>query len=519
MSENIHILIVEDNKERRKKIGRIFRSSADKKFKIEFQSNASAAKISSAKFDFDIAMISFEPDPQSALLAAWRFRSIRPDIGIAVLALSIDFLAPVEMIELGLGPLVVLDDEGLASLPSVASALTDIPEEKSPGLTTQSNLRLRHKELRDITDSLARQSVNLIHLKNELAAEKNKVEAVINGMTDGMMFFDAADKLELINPIARKLFSSLKPVDGIALTRFKFFLKDKIIPRDKAVKSGPDVSEIEINNKIYRVREALVADPQNDTRGSLMMFTDITHDKEYEKLKNDFTNMISHELRTPLTSIRAAVDNLLRGNMGAVTDDQCKFLEIIARNVDRQQQLIDNMLDLARFEAGLMETVKEKANLSSVVAMCVEQFSPAFKDKNVSLELNVKQAVPMIMIDPNLITQAVNNLLSNALKFTNKEDHVSVSIDRAKLDGVERACITVADTGIGIPDDKVGSIFDKYMQVEKGSKRRSSGAGLGLAICEEIARAHGGSITVESEENRGSRFKIYIPLNSKIEKK
>ncbi|VAX18899.1 hypothetical protein MNBD_NITROSPINAE02-1706 [hydrothermal vent metagenome] len=512
MADDYKILIVGNGQIHRKKMEAVFAQSKGGRFEVEFRSYARTASITTNRLDYSAAMIDFEPDPQLALTAAWRLRSIAPDLGIAVLASSSRFLAPVEMIELGLGPLVIIDDDGISSLPLVALALADAGSEKPSEMTAQSNLRLRHQELRDITDSLARQSIHLIHLKNELASQKNKMETVINSMTDGMAFFDADGSLEVINPVAEKILFALNMKADPIFTELTTYLKEKTINNDDR---NIDTSgfEIGIGDKTVRIRITSLAQPESSMEGSLIIMTDVTHDREYEKLKDDFTNMISHELRTPLTAIRAAVDNLDRGNLGDVTELQRKFFSIIARNVDRQQELINNMLDLAKFESNIMETTKENSSLATVATMCVEQFSYAFLDKQVKLDLEINPNTPHVEIDQSLITQAINNLLSNALKFTAAGDTVTVTVTEKELDGEPFTCVTVMDTGEGIARDKIDYVFDKYTQADRGPRRRSAGAGLGLAICKEIVKTHSGHITVKSEVGRGSEFTILIPVN------
>ena len=181
--------MVEDDERRRTALLDTFGRANPGRFDLVFRSCSGAAGISGAGPSFDAAMVDFSGDPKKALHAAWRIRSMNGEAGIAVIAPSPEFMAPVEMVELGLGPLVVWDDDGLASMPSIAEAMMEGEAQPQAGMAAQSLLKLRNQELRDITDGLARQSVHLIRLRNELAAEKGKIETVINGMTDGMVYF------------------------------------------------------------------------------------------------------------------------------------------------------------------------------------------------------------------------------------------------------------------------------------------------------------------------------------------
>lgn len=475
------------------------------KFELVFRSLSGAAGAGGAGLSFDVAMVDFSGDPQEAVHAAWRVRSMNGKAGIAIIVPSPEFMIPAEALELGLGPLVVWDDDALASLPSIAEAMAQSEEPPQAGMTAHSLLKLRNQELRDITDGLARQSVHLIRLRNELAAEKGKMETVINGMTDGMVYFDNEGLLEIANPVARALFPSLKPDDAPMSEDFLGLLRKNIRPDEK----GRDGSmfETDIDGKVYRVRPSQVCDAEGNAAGLLILLTDITRDKEYEQLKNDFTSMISHELRTPLTSIGAAVDNFLSGALGDVNEKQFKFLEIIKRNVERQRALVDDLLDLAKFEAGQMELAREKTDLASLVGLCVEQFSLAFRDRKINLEFDGGPSSGEVWVDQGLLTQALNNLLSNALKFTEEGGCVVVSINHTP----EWRVIAVKDTGVGVPSDQAARIFEKYTQIDSSTRRRYAGTGLGLAIVREIVTAHKGSVTVESEPGKGSVFRLFLP--------
>lgn len=502
---------MEDDEASRQRIRRAFEAARAGSSRLDFISAGQAAGLSSPPEGFDAALIDLSPDPAVSLRAARRLRSFIPGAGMAALAPSSGFMAPVEALDLGLWPLVTLDDEGLRSLPYIAASLS-AGEEAGREAKRLGDLRKRNIELRDITDSLARQSVNLIRLRNELDAEKSKMETVIRGMTDGMIFFNTEGRPEVINPVAARLFPGLGGQDGTGLEDFLASL-EKNAPRDRPGNDeGVETFEARVGTKTYMARMTPVAGPDGEVAGVLILFTDITRDKEYQRLKDEFTSMISHELRTPLTSIRAAVDNLARGNLGSVTESQRKFMDIIGRNVDRQERLVNDLLNLARLEAGQMELSLERASLLPTAAFCVDQFSLAFKDKGVGLSLEAEDGLPKVDIDPGLMAQAMDNLLSNALKFTEKGDRTLVKLGRGMEKGAPAVVVDVEDTGKGIPSEFMDRMFDKYTQADSSIRRRHAGTGLGLAICKEIMRAHNGSITVESEPGQGSRFRLTLPV-------
>lgn len=500
------IIIVENDLDRRARISGAFEKRPGV-FELDFVSLAEARRTRYEYHDYRLAMIDFGHDPGEAMVVARVMKTAMPGIGVIVLAPHAETPAPVEIIDMGIGPAVIMDGEGAEALPGIADELVDKAGRESREKVTTEDLQRRNRELRDITDALARQSVNLLRLRNELAAEKSKLETLIEGIGDGIVFFDADGRLEMINKVAAEVLSPVTEVDGLEYEKFAGMLKASGAPGGSAY----ETFEASFADRIYLVRVAKARNASGAVAGSVALLLDVTKEKEFERLKDEFSSMVSHELRTPLTSISSAVENLLEGYLGELNGEQKKFLEIISRNVARQRQMIDDLLDLDKMEAGKMPFRPETTDLEALVRMAVEQYSLAFKDKGVEVEARTGGPV-WTLADPDLVGQVLANLLSNAIKFTEKGDRVIVSLDRARGGDGEWAVITVADTGIGIEPDKIAGIFDKYTQVDSSTRRRYPGTGLGLAICREIARLHGGSITVESEPGKGSVFTFSVPV-------
>jgi signal transduction histidine kinase len=504
------IIVLENDIDQRMRISRAFESVDDVDIKIDFRSCAEAAGIHMAYHDFSMAVIDLGPDRQSGVIAARIIKSALPEMRVLILVPSEEFLVPAELIDIDVGPIVISDDEGIKSLPETVSVIVANMRAEASAKITQDDLKKRNRELRKITDTLARQSVNLLRLRNELSAEKNKLETVINGMGDGMAFFSVDGALLIINPVAAKLLPEISLNEKVTLDQF--FSSLNVKTEKHKIEDTDQSFEAEFGDRIFLLRTTTVSDAEDKKAGKLVLLTDITKEKEYERLKDDFSSMISHELRTPLTSIRAAADNLIRGNLGDVNDEQIRFLELITRNVDDQQGLIDNLLDLAKLENGQMKLKTEGVDPAMLILLCIEQYSLAFKDKQIGLKAEVKENSPLILADSGLLAQVLNNLLSNALKFTDQGGKVTVSLGAETKNEMPYARITVSDTGIGIEPDKLDKIFDRYTQADSTIRRRYSGTGLGLAICKEITESHNGQITVESEFGAGSHFIVLIPF-------
>ena len=226
-----------------------------------------------------------------------------------------------------------------------------------------------------------------------------------------------------------------------------------------------------------------------------------------DRVKSAFLSTMSHELRTPLNSILGFTDVLLQGLSGPLTEAQQRQLQIVRDSSTHLRELIEDVLDISRIEAGQVGLEFAEVDLADIVARRVDAFGPEYARKGVALRIETEGAVPVIRSDRKRTAQIVNNLLSNALKFT---DQGSVTVRlRASLDQVE---MHVIDTGIGIPASALGSLFKPFTQVIRPGGRMHEGTGLGLAISRNLARALGGDITVVSEVGQGSRFEFWLPL-------
>jgi signal transduction histidine kinase/Na+/proline symporter len=229
--------------------------------------------------------------------------------------------------------------------------------------------------------------------------------------------------------------------------------------------------------------------------------------KELDRLKSDFVSTVSHELRTPLTSIRSLSESLLAGG-DIPRPRQEQFLGIIAQESQRLSRMINQLLDLSRIEAGKMEWRIEVLNLGDVVAHAVQTHRGLFESRQVDLAASTSDGAVHVLADRDKIIQVLTNLLSNAAKFTPTGGHVWVRTLRD--DG--RAVVEVEDTGVGIPDEQLETIFERFRQVGDTLTAKPEGAGLGLPISREIVQYQGGSLTVRSTMGRGSCFRMTLPL-------
>ncbi len=226
---------------------------------------------------------------------------------------------------------------------------------------------------------------------------------------------------------------------------------------------------------------------------------------ESERMKSEFVATVSHELRTPLTLILAPIESILAGDAGALTDEQTEHLKTMHNNTVRLLQLITGLLDFSRLEAGKIEMRPEPTDVVTLTKSILADFTPALKQKQLTIVSNLPETSSLIEIDRYLYERILFNLVSNAVKFTQINGIVTVSL--AKVQG-DQWVVSVKDTGIGIPESDIELIFQRFRQAEAPSTRRFEGAGLGLALVVEFARLLGGDVSVESKLGVGSQFSV-----------
>ncbi len=233
--------------------------------------------------------------------------------------------------------------------------------------------------------------------------------------------------------------------------------------------------------------------------------------RELDRLKDEFVSLVSHELRTPLTSIRGYVE-LLLDDGEALTSDQRRFLEIVDRNSSRLLELVADLLFLAQIEAGKLAIEVATVDLNRVVEECVETSSPAADARGIDLSARLER-LPKIQGDPARLAQVLDNLVSNAVKFTPRGGRVEVRLEEQ----AGSAVLEVEDSGLGIPEAEQEQLFERFFRSSNATEHAIPGTGLGLTITKAIVERHGGLIEVESTQNVGTTVRVRLPLESRHE--
>jgi PAS domain S-box-containing protein len=349
---------------------------------------------------------------------------------------------------------------------------------------------------------------------HSVVEEKKQTEAVMRSVAEGLVVVGPDGKVIMMNPAAEKLLGVTKK-DKIGKPITGDVRNDQLISLVKSGGEGRD-KEIELasgedeTKKVLRASSAVIENENGQPIGMVSVLSDITKQKELDRMKSNFVTSVSHELRTPLVAVDKSLNLILSKAAGPLTDNQQQFLVIAQRNLKRLNRLIDDLLDLSKLEAGKVELKRQSLPIDRTVVETIETLDNWAKAKSVTLAKEVQEGIPPVYFDPDRITQVLSNLIGNAIKFTPQGGTITVG---ASLRAVDRTVeVTVRDTGIGISKENIPKLFDKFYQVGERSPVEISGTGIGLSIVKELVELHGGKIWVDSVKDKGTTFTFVLPL-------
>ena len=355
-------------------------------------------------------------------------------------------------------------------------------------------------------------------LQDVLENEKGRLVQALESLSDGVLMASTGYQLILANKKLREILrlgENPKIFDVASALSGKLDLRTKMEEAIQRPEPLP-VEEIEIGDKILSVSASRVLFGRTQKPiGVVVMFHDVTDAKSLEKLRQDFITMMVHELRAPLTSIKSTVEMIEGAGSGRVSsDDLAKYLATIDSTSETMLELVSDLLDVAKVEAGKFDVICDDGDLAEVVLERVESFKPLAAAKNLRVEVSFGEDLPRAWFDKVRIKQVMNNLLSNAIKYTDTGS-ITVKVVAQKVNGQAiDILVAVADTGIGIAPEAAARLFSKFGQLESGrNKAGLKSSGLGLYITKKIVEAAGGKIWVESAgPGRGSTFFFTVSL-------
>ncbi len=358
----------------------------------------------------------------------------------------------------------------------------------------------RRDEVRDLAESFNSMAERVQSLFGELSRRTQELDGVFFSVDQGIALLDKNGRIIRANRGFEDIVGR-KDMDGKTLWEISNALPFMEIATKTRAKGPQPAEEVRIGDRRVICSVSRVAAGDN----LIVVLQDTTDVRLAEEAKKDFVVNASHELRTPLTAIQGFLELIEAGVRG----ETARWVEIVRRNADRMSAIVEDMLRLSSLEAKDAELSLEKVNVPRILADVAGLFSAKARAKGIDLSVNAAPDTPELEADPFLLEQAVVNLVDNAIKYTE-----SGRIDVACSAAGAGVAIVVEDTGIGIPEEHVSRIFERFYVVDKSRSRAMGGTGLGLSIVKHIVQLHGGSVSVESAVGRGTRFVLRLPLSS-----
>jgi two-component system phosphate regulon sensor histidine kinase PhoR len=370
------------------------------------------------------------------------------------------------------------------------------------------------EELASLAEALNYMAAQLDERFRTILQQRQEQEAILASMVEGVIAVDNADRLITLNKAGARLLM-VNPADAKGQSLQEIVRNKELqnfLQRARGA-SQPVEGEISLNGlseRTIQLHGTKLLDPQGNAIGALVVMNDVTAMRRLERVRRDFVANVSHELRTPITSIKGFVETLQAGAIHE-PENAANFLHIIARQADRLNQIIEDLLTLSRIEQeeeeGTLTLTLEPLRPVLQAAIQTSEVKAAAKQIQIVLQCPEDFLVPL---NPRLLEEAVVNLIDNAVKYSPPQTTVTVEVSRAP----EKVLIRVRDQGRGIAMEHLPRLFERFYRVDPSRSRRVGGTGLGLAIVKHIAQAHNGWVTVDSTLGQGSVFTLHLPLQT-----
>ncbi|SLM28291.1 putative Histidine kinase [Desulfamplus magnetovallimortis] len=361
------------------------------------------------------------------------------------------------------------------------------------------------------------------NLYSRLDRSKKHIANIVESINSGIITIDMSDNITLVNKNA----TAMLAIQSADLTgkNYRTVLSRELVTIINNLKSrlleDGFVLEKKFEHNPFRdfairlgITASLITDEKDETTGIIFIFRDMMASKEIQRLtqldelKNEFVSNVSHELRTPLSIIKSYVEAILDQVEPDDHETQRDFLSVINEETDRLTLLVNDLLDISRIESGKFELTLTSVLLSDVIYSVTATMGK--RDSRHKIITKIPSNLPVIYADRDKVTQVIINLLNNAIKFSPEGGTIEINVvpEKGKL------WCHVSDQGIGIDQENLHHIFDKFFRVDNSDKYEIAGTGLGLPIVKHIMESHGGDITVKSESGKGSVFSIGFPCNA-----
>lgn len=371
-----------------------------------------------------------------------------------------------------------------------------------------------------IIEEQRRNEAVLQHKYQVTLADKKQTAAVLESIAEGLVVVNNKGEVIMMNAAAKGL---LEVEDKDARTGHSLLdsLGEKqmvslVQPSNKKSRGFEEDREIilsakqESTKKVLRASNAMITDENGNTVGMVSVLSDVTKQRELDQMKADFVSKVSHELRTPIVAMQHALAILSDQVAGSLTEEQQKFVSLSQRNLERLNNLINDLLDLSKLEAKKMQIRPQATAIGPVIQQVCDSLEAWANSKAVTLTQRVAPDTPEAIFDQARIIQVITNLVGNSIKFTPKQGRITIEAKRSEAEDMLE--VSVSDSGPGISKEDIPKLFGKFQQVGERSATDISGTGLGLAISKEIVDLHQGQIYVDPNCTQGTRFVFTLPL-------
>jgi K+-sensing histidine kinase KdpD len=355
--------------------------------------------------------------------------------------------------------------------------------------------------------------INNVSLFNVINEERHTLVAVMNSINEGLILFDSKAKIVYANPVFIKAFGldesdwqdmsfqDMQNYQGYLAVKMPFaemwddFTQRLVYPSHEASVTSEDKVD-------YYLIIGFPVISNDNLIGYGFLARNITREKEIDSLKNSILSTVSHELRTPLTTIRGSAESLLRKDVQWSDDEKDEFVKAIVGEGIRLRELIDNIMDMSKIEAGALNLDKQPANIHKLIERVINRFRMRFHNVHFSVAFDPDVAV--VLIDERRIEQVLSNLIENGVKYSPKKP--AIQVQTKYLPELNMVRVSVIDNGVGIDVRYQEAVFGRFYRVNTAQTKKISGSGVGLSIAKGIVEAHGGKMSLRSELNKGSQF-------------
>ena len=368
-------------------------------------------------------------------------------------------------------------------------------------------------EISALSNALNQMALQLEDRIKTITNQSNESEAVLSSMVEGVLAVDAAENIIRLNKAAGKLLE-IKPDSAEGRPIHEVVRNSLLREFIERTLSGIENVETDLTignqNEIFlQAHGAVLKDMQEKSIGAVIVLNDVTRLRRLETVRKDFVANVSHELKTPITLIKGFVETLQQGALEKREEAE-RFLDIMSKQVERLNAIIEDLLSLSRLEQGSGKSAisMEKTKVLQILESAIRDCESKLLEKKISIQLNCSNELEVFANSP-LLNQAVLNLVDNALKYSEQGEKITVE---AFVTGTE-IVIEVQDWGCGIGSEHLPRLFERFYRIDQARSRQMGGTGLGLAIVKHIVQEHGGSVSVNSTLGKGSRFSIHLPIS------